>query len=681
MKHFFIMIAFAIAFFFVSDSFAQERHNLQLDDGKGHYAIIDNLGGGIFTLPNSGGGMIMTSSGGVSPVWLLGGNNNPFSTLIGTITANDFSVITQNITRATFSHTPSSSTPMLSLQNPTPGIQGVHIYGSNDATTSSTLAGNPGVWDLVVEGDAIVTGILKTGGGSLWIDGNSPTHALISDAPLNITTSTNDSILFGTNGTTKMTIGANGFVGIGTMNPKSPLHIMGAPPDPTVKDVTGYFYTPDPFNHVLTVENMAANGKGNGIAIVIHNPASSDKITDGEYNNEASNYLTFYNDNGDHTHIRGRVEGYSYQNLNDMIASIASILSNTDLYNPFNYFTCNLGFDIHFMDNAFDPNFLSFPTLNTGSFPSLSFCDLAIPLPDPFPNIDLGNILPCGLTGGSWPSLSGGSISNPFTFQNITSPITNLTDPFSVNYSFIDGILDQIKAVPYKQKIIDIVSSPQKAAIIKAAATYAMAFFAGGVTYESGSGDYAEWLERADHNENVGIGDVVGVVGGKISKNTDGANQFMVASWKPCLLGNMPDEGKEQFFTKVAFMGQIPVKLYGSVKKGDYIIPSGRNDGFAKAVPVEDITVSDLDKVLGVSWQDAPEIGVKMVKIAVGLKPHEMVKIIQDQALEIENLKPQINEIDDLLSEAAQIKSSLNPVHHAKYTNKRSKHAKLISSN
>ncbi|MFI5264668.1 MAG: hypothetical protein ACHQM6_09145, partial [Candidatus Kapaibacterium sp.] len=667
----------------------------------------DNLGGGIFSLPSSGGGLIMTSSGGVSPVWLLGGNNNPFSTLIGTITANDFSVITQNITRATFSNTPSSSTPMLLLQNTTPGIQGVHIYGSTDATTSSTLAGNPGVWDLVVEGDAIVTGILKTGGGSLWIDGNSPTHALKSDAPLNITTSTNDSILFGTNGTTKMTIGANGFVGIGTMNPQSPLHIMGTPPNPTVKDVTGYFYTPDPFNHVLTVENMAANGKGNGIAIVIHNPANSDKYIDGQYNNEASNYLTFYNDNGDHTHIRGRVEGYSYQNLNDMIASIASILSNTDLYNPFNYFTCNLGFNTGFLDNCFDPNFITFPTLSGGSWPSFTYYDLSFSLPSasvsiPYPclsgacgcipdicyytttigggSFDFGSF-PDGLTGGSWPTLSGFSISNPLTLQNIQSPITNLTNPFSVNYSFINGILDQIKAVPYKQKIIDIVSSGPQAAIIKAAATYAMAFFAGGVTYESGSGDYAEWLERADHNENVGIGDVVGVAGGKISKNTIGANQFMVASWKPCVLGNMPDEGKEQFFNKVAFMGQVPVKLFGSVKKGDYIIPSGRNDGFATAISPENMTVADLDKVLGVSWQDAPDAGVKMVKIAVGLKPHEMVKIIQDEALEIENLKPQINEIDDLLSEAAQIKSSMNLVHHAKYSKKRSKHAKLISSN
>ena len=43
-----------------------------------------------------------------------------------------------------------------------------------------------------------------------------------------------------------------------------------------------------------------------------------------------------------------------------------------------------------------------------------------------------------------------------------------------------------------------------------------------GITYESGAGDYAEWLERADPKEVFSFGDVVGVRAGKISKDTDG---------------------------------------------------------------------------------------------------------------------------------------------------------------
>ena len=127
-------------------------------------------------------------------------------------------------------------------------------------------------------------------------------------------------------------------------------------------------------------------------------------------------------------------------------------------------------------------------------------------------------------------------------------------------------------------------------------------------------------------------------------------------------------------------MGQVPVKLYGSVKKGDYIIPSGRNDGFAKAIPVENITADDLDKVFGVAWQDAPESGPKMIKIAVGLKTQEKVKVIQDQAHQIEYLKEKDSEIDELKAEVAQIKFQLHPAHTAKYTKKKSKHSKLLTS-
>ena len=613
MIRYLILIAFAIGVSSLfSNSYAQTGHQLQVDNGAGHYSIITGGNGGTFTLPNSGGGMIMTASNGTAPVWLLGGNANPTSWFLGT--------------------------------------------------------------------------------------------------------TTNDSIRIITNNTDRMVIGRNGYVGIGTLNPRSPLHIKGQPPESSIQDAIPYFYLPDPENHVLTVENTASGGKGNGIAIIVHNPASSDKITDGQNNNEGTNYITFYNDVGDHNHIRGRIESFSYQNFNDMVQALYQVYDkyviSGDIYNPFNYFTCNLGFDTHFMDNAWNPNFLngvftlptlptfdpgSFPSITTGTWPSLSLCDLYIVTPDGLPNIDMGNILPCGLSGGSWPSLTGGSlpslsggsvgsicfncIQSPITFTNITSPITNITNPFSLNYSFIDGILSSIAAIPYKQKLIDIISNGPKMAVVKAAATYATAFFSGGVTYESGSGDYAEWLERADHNEAIGIGDVVGVNGGKISKNTTGANEYMVASWKPCVLGNMPEAGKEQFYNKVAFMGQVPIKLYGTVKKGDCIIPSGKNDGFAKAISVNDINVNDIDKVLGVSWQDNSDPGAKIIKIAVGLKPHEMAKVMKEQAQEIAQLKEKVLEIDVLKAEVAQIHSQLNPVQHAKYSKKKSKHAKLISSN
>ncbi|MBK7086704.1 MAG: hypothetical protein IPH53_19460 [Flavobacteriales bacterium] len=108
------------------------------------------------------------------------------------------------------------------------------------------------------------------------------------------------------------------------------------------------------------------------------------------------------------------------------------------------------------------------------------------------------------------------------------------------------------------------------------AAYQAFAYTNLGVTYESGSADYAEWLERADPAEVMSFGDIVAVKGGRISKNTRaGAERYMVISLKPAVLGNMPGPGKEHLYEKVGFMGQVPVKVIGPVHVGDYILPSG----------------------------------------------------------------------------------------------------------
>ncbi|MCB9216675.1 MAG: hypothetical protein R3F28_17505 [Candidatus Kapaibacterium sp.] len=69
--------------------------------------------------------------------------------------------------------------------------QQLTVRGSANAIIGNTLAGNPTVWDLVVQGDAVTTGLLKVG-GSIWIDGVSPTHQINANAPLNIGTSVGD---------------------------------------------------------------------------------------------------------------------------------------------------------------------------------------------------------------------------------------------------------------------------------------------------------------------------------------------------------------------------------------------------------------------------------------------------------------------------------------------------------
>ena len=82
----------------------------------------------------------------------------------------------------------------------------------------------------------------------------------------------------------------------------------------------------------------------------------------------------------------------------------------------------------------------------------------------------------------------------------------------------------------------------------------------GGIVYASGNGDYAEWLEMENVNEEILKTDIVGVRGGKISKNTTNAEQIMVVSTSPIVLGAEPSTDKVENFRQVAFMGQVPVK-------------------------------------------------------------------------------------------------------------------------
>lgn len=159
-----------------------------------------------------------------------------------------------------------------------------------------------------------------------------------------------------------------------------------------------------------------------------------------------------------------------------------------------------------------------------------------------------------------------------------------------------------------------------------------------GVTYESGSGDYAEWLERAKDEPDLHFGDIVAVNGGKVSLNTSSGSHFMVVSRRPIVLGNAPQPDKQPFFEKVAFMGQVPVKVAGKVEVGDYIIPSGNNDGIGIAVNPAKMMISDYAKVVGVAWQAAKDAPLNYVNIGVGLNSNDLAPKVEEISNKVDNI-------------------------------------------
>ena len=170
-----------------------------------------------------------------------------------------------------------------------------------------------------------------------------------------------------------------------------------------------------------------------------------------------------------------------------------------------------------------------------------------------------------------------------------------------------------------------------------------------GVSYESGSGDYAEWLERSNPAENFNYGEIVGVRGGKISHNTKGADHVMVISMAPIVLGNMPDQNRTQDYEKVAFMGQVPVRVMGKVAVGDYILASGFNDGYGKAVNPAKMRTEDYARIVGVAWQAGDALPMNLVNVAVGINTNDMAARMAQQEQGLNQVKQEINEIYALL--------------------------------
>jgi hypothetical protein len=103
-------------------------------------------------------------------------------------------------------------------------------------------------------------------------------------------------------------------------------------------------------------------------------------------------------------------------------------------------------------------------------------------------------------------------------------------------------------------------------------------------------------------------------------------------------LGNAPQPKQQPFFEKVAFMGQVPVKVAGKVEVGDFIIPSGNNNGVGIAVNPAKMMISDYSKVVGVAWQAAKDAPLNYVNVAVGLTANDLAPKVEEISNQVDNI-------------------------------------------
>lgn len=168
-----------------------------------------------------------------------------------------------------------------------------------------------------------------------------------------------------------------------------------------------------------------------------------------------------------------------------------------------------------------------------------------------------------------------------------------------------------------------------------------------GVEYASGHGDYAEWLERSEPGESISEGDIVGVRGGRISKNLKDAEQILAVSTRPIVLGNNPPAQREHLGNKIAFMGQIPVKVMGPVNTGDYIVAKSKLTGYGVAVHPGRMTADDFRLAVGRSWEENTNDGPKMINTIVGVHNGDYVRLLKQSNERVEQVEARLNAMEE----------------------------------
>ncbi len=365
-------------------------------------------------------------------------------------------------------------------------------------------------------------------------------------------------------------------------------------------------------NHVALFENTGSAG-ADGIAIKINNPNT----------NRENNFVTFYDGLG---RVTGRVEGFDLKNGD---------WSSTPIPFPAQSFL-RVAVNVQTRPNVewFIPGTLPELVPTGGQLPKATFTQGQLPSFSPPATFDPGRLASFSFDPGKFPTYTLLQGTLPMA---IASPIASASGSFSVVPPSASN-LQSLMCWATTDDLSDVLN----AGLIDG--TYADAYTTAkqickdqGVTYGSRGADYAEYLEREDHATDIRWGEVVGVRGGKISRKTEGAEQVLVVSRAPIVLGNQPADGNVKNFEKVAFMGQVPVLVRGPIRAGDYIVASGRADGTGLAVSPDDLTLADLQKLVGRAWEDSRGSGVNLVNTAIGINQQAAQHVLAKHQKAIES--------------------------------------------
>ncbi|QNJ97292.1 autotransporter outer membrane beta-barrel domain-containing protein [Constantimarinum furrinae] len=281
-------------------------------------------------------------------------------------------------------------------------------------------------------------------------------------------------------------------------------------------------------------------------------------------------------------------------------------------------------------------------TIPGWNIPEVSLPNIPIPIPlnlipDPSRYIPNLNILPVtGLPNVDIPNIPNTNVANSLTKENeyITfadkdGRVTGTIRAQSLEDFRDNTILDNVYVLNLLSNFVGIDLLDGITAGTVGITNFIDEYNDLGVEYSSGNGDYAEWLERLDPKEFLSAGDIVAVRGGKITRDLSNVEQIMVVSHRPIILGNTPEKERTYLGNNVAFMGQVPVKVLGPVRSGDYIVANKEVSGYGIAVSPNKMTSELFILSVGRSWDENLAEGPKMVNTVVGVHNGDWANIFQ----------------------------------------------------
>jgi len=156
--------------------------------------------------------------------------------------------------------------------------------------------------------------------------------------------------------------------------------------------------------------------------------------------------------------------------------------------------------------------------------------------------------------------------------------------------------------------------------------------------------------------------EIVGVRGGTVSLRAEGADRVMIASTAPIMTGNAaPSSGpdaEEGRRVEVAFVGQVPAKVRGSVDRGDLIVASGQDDGTAQAVSPDEYRRAEHGPIAGQAWSSKSAEGIGEVTVAVGLgRSGAVAERLEAQQSQIDSLEEKVRQIATMKDRLAALEA------------------------